>query len=146
MRWIITGRDLNGSPFPPESERLCSKFPKYTGGSIIHITFAMLNGINSAIPALGSFSYTSFFGLRSEPGPSGGELSMRWMFRVQVIESALRSTGAGWGENMGMYGSSTSTYVKYFTDSLWAKPITSIGGTGMLIYPGCKFVLYGVRA
>lgn len=65
---------------------------------------------------------------------------------VQVIESALRSTGAGWGENMGMYGSSTSTYVKYFTDSLWAKPITSIGGTGMLIYPGCKFVLYGVRA
>ena len=46
---------------------------------------------------------------------------------------------------MGVYGG-TSSYTKYFTDSLWAKPITSIGGTGMLIYPGCKFVLYGVRA
>ena len=57
---------------------------------------------------------------------------------VQVIESALRSAGGGWSENMGMYGSSASTYVKYFTDSLWAKPITSIGGTGMLIYPGCN--------
>ena len=46
---------------------------------------------------------------------------------------------------MDVYGG-TSSYTKYFTDSLWAKPITSIGGTSMLIYPGCKFVLYGVRA
>ena len=141
---LTINKDLNGQPFSLLKARLCSKFPKYTGGSTIpNITFAMLNGINSGNPS--PAVYTSLW-------PKGGtdrlvvavyEVDVSG---VQVIESALRSTGAGWGENMGMYGSSTSTYVKYFTDSLWAKPITSIGGTGMLIYPGCKFVLYGVRA
>ena len=141
---LTINKDLNGQPFSLLKARLCSKFPKYTGGSTIpNITFAMLNGINSGNPS--PAVYTSLWPKVGTDRLVGAVYEVD-VSGVQVIESALRSTGAGWGENMGMYGSSASTYVKYFTDSLWAKPITSIGGTGMLIYPGCKFVLYGVRA
>ena len=141
---LTIDKDINGQPFSLLKARLCSKFPKYTGGSTIPgFSFAMLNGRANGNPS--PAVYTSLWpkvatarlvGVVYEVDVSG----------AQVIESVLRSAGGGWGENMGMYGSSSSTYVKYFTDSLWAKPITSIGGTGMLIYPGCKFVLYGVRA
>lgn len=141
---LTINKDLNGRPFALLKARLCSKFPKYTGGSTIpNITFAMLNGINSGNPS--PAVYTSLWPKVGTDRLVGAVYEVD-VSGVQVIESALRSAGAGWGENMGMYGSSTSTYVKYFTDSLWAKLITSIGGTGMLIYPGCKFVLYGVRA
>ena len=141
---LTINKDLNGQPFSLLKARLCSKFPKYTGGSTIpNITFAMLNGKNTGNPS--PAVYTSLWPKVGTDRLVGAVYEVD-VSGVQVIESALRSTGGGWGENMGMYGSSASTYVKYFTDSLWAKPITSIGGTGMLIYPGCKFVLYGVRA
>ena len=141
---LTINKDLNGHPFSLLKARLCGKFPKYTGGSTIpNITFAMLNGKNTGNPS--PAVYTSLWPKVGTDRLVGAVYEVD-VSGVQVIESALRSTGGGWGENMGMYGSSASTYVKYFTDSLWAKPITSIGGTGMLIYPGCKFVLYGVRA
>ena len=141
---LTINKDLNGQPFSLLKARLCSKFPKYTGGSTIpNITFAMLNGKNTGNPS--PAVYTSLWPKVGTDRLVGAVYEVD-VSGVQVIESALRSTGGGWGENMGMYGSSASTYVKYFTDSLWAKPITSIGGTCMLIYPGCKFVLYGVRA
>ena len=141
---LTINKDLNGQPFSLLKARLCGKFPKYTGGSTIpNITFAMLNGKNTGNPS--PAVYTSLWP-KVETARLVGAVYEVDVSGVQVIESVLRSAGGGWGENMGMYGSSSSTYVKYFTDSLWAKPITSIGGTGMLIYPGCKFVLYGVRA
>ena len=141
---LTIDKDINGQPFSLLKARLCGKFPKYTGGSTIpNITFAMLNGINSGNPS--PAAYTSLWP-KVETARLVGAVYEVDVSGVQVIESILRSAGGGWSENMGMYGSSASTYVKYFTDSLWAKPITSIGGTGMLIYPGCKFVLYGVRA
>ena len=141
---LTIDKDINGQPFSLLKARLCGKFPKYTGGSTIpNITFAMLNGKNTGNPS--PAVYTSLWPKVGTDRLVGAVYEVD-VSGVQVIESALRSTGGGWGENMGMYGSSASTYVKYFTDSLWAKPITSIGGTGMLIYPGCKFVLYGVRA
>ena len=140
---LTIDKDINGQPFSLLKARLCGKFPKYTGGSTIpNVMFAMLNGKTTGNPS--PAVYTSLW-------PKVETVRLVGVYEVdvsgvQVIESVLRSAGGGWGENMGMYGSSSSTYVKYFTDSLWAKPITSIGGTGMLIYPGCKFVLYGVRA
>ena len=141
---LTIDKDINGQPFSLLKARLCGKFPKYTGGSTIpNITFAMLNGKNTGNPS--PAVYTSLWPKVGTDRLVGAVYEVD-VSGVQVIESALRSTGGGWGENMGMYGSSASTYVKYFTDSLWAKPITSIGGTCMLIYPGCKFVLYGVRA
>ena len=141
---LTINKDLNGQPFSLLKARLCGKFPKYTGGSTIpNVMFAMLNGRANGNPS--PAVYTSFWP-KVETARLVGAVYEVDVSGVQVIESVLRSAGGGWGENMGMYGSSSSTYVKYFTDSLWAKPITSIGGTGMLIYPGCKFVLYGVRA
>ena len=141
---LTINKDLNGQPFSLLKARLCGKFPKYTGGSTIPgFSFAMLNGRANGNPS--PAVYTSLWP-KVETARLVGVVYEVDVSGVQVIESVLRSAGGGWGENMGMYGSSSSTYVKYFTDSLWAKPITSIGGTGMLIYPGCKFVLYGVRA
>ncbi len=141
---LTIDKDINGQPFALLKARLCGKFPKYTGGSTIpNVMFAMLNGKTTGNPS--PAVYTSLWP-KVETARLVGAVYEVDVSGVQVIESVLRSAGGGWGENMGMYGSSSSTYVKYFTDSLWAKPITSIGGTGMLIYPGCKFVLYGVRA
>ena len=141
---LTIDKDINGQPFSLLKARLCSKFPKYTGGSTIPgFSFAMLNGRANGNPS--PAVYTSLWP-KVETARLVGAVYEVDVSGVQVIESVLRSAGGGWGENMGMYGSSASTYVKYFTDSLWAKPITSIGGTGMLIFPGCKFVLYGVRA
>ena len=141
---LTINKDLNGQSFSLLKARLCGKFPKYTGGSTIpNVMFAMLNGKTTGNPS--PAVYTSLWP-KVETARLVGVVYEVDVSGVQVIESVLRSAGGGWGENMGMYGSSASTYVKYFTDSLWAKPITSIGGTGMLIYPGCKFVLYGVRA
>ena len=141
---LTINKDINGQPFALLKARLCGKFPKYTGGSTIpNVMFAMLNGKTTGNPS--PAVYTSLWP-KVETARLVGAVYEVDVSGVQVIESVLRSAGGGWGENMGMYGSSSSTYVKYFTDSLWAKPITSIGGTGMLIYPGCKFVLYGVRA
>ena len=141
---LTIDKDINGQPFSLLKARLCGKFPKYTGGSTIpNVMFAMLNGKTTGNPS--PAVYTSLWP-KVETARLVGAVYEVDVSGVQVIESVLRSAGGGWGENMGMYGSSSSTYVKYFTDSLWAKPITSIGGTGMLIYPGCKFVLYGVRA
>ena len=141
---LTINKDLNGQPFSLLKARLCGKFPKYTGGSTIpNVMFAMLNGRANGNPS--PAVYTSLWP-KVETARLVGAVYEVDVSGVQVIESVLRSAGGGWGENMGMYGSSSSTYVKYFTDSLWAKPITSIGGTGMLIFPGCKFVLYGVRA
>ena len=141
---LTIDKDINGQPFSLLKARLCGKFPKYTGGSTIPgFSFAMLNGRANGNPS--PAVYTSLWP-KVETARLVGVVYEVDVSGVQVIESVLRSAGGGWNENMGMYGSSNSTYVKYFTDSLWAKPITSIGGTGMLIYPGCKFVLYGVRA
>ena len=141
---LTIDKDINGQPFSLLKARLCSKFPKYTGGSAIPgFSFAMLNGRANGNPS--PAVYTSLWP-KVETARLVGAVYEVDVSGAQVIESVLRSAGGGWGENMGMYGSSNSTYVKYFTDSLWAKPITSIGGTGMLIFPGCKFVLYGVRA
>ena len=141
---LTIDKDINGQPFSLLKARLCGKFPKYTGGSTIpNVMFAMLNGKTTGNPS--PAVYTSLWP-KVETARLVGAVYEVDVSGAQVIESVLRSAGGGWGENMGMYGSSASTYVKYFTDSLWAKPITSIGGTGMLIYPGCKFVLYGVRA
>ena len=141
---LTIDKDINGQPFSLLKARLCGKFPKYTGGSTIpNVMFAMLNGKTTGNPS--PAVYTSLWP-KVETARLVGVVYEVDVSGVQMIESVLRSSGGGWGENMGMYGSSASTYVKYFTDSLWAKPITSIGGTCMLIYPGCKFVLYGVRA
>ena len=141
---LTIDKDLNGQPFSLLKARLCSKFPKYTGESAIPgYSFAMLNGKTAGNPS--PAAYTTQWPKVSSSVATGSVYEVD-VSGVQTVESVLRSPAGGWNMNNDVYGNSVSSYTKHFTDSLWAKPITSIGGTGMLIYPGCKFVLYGVRA
>ena len=141
---LTINKDLNGQPFALLKARLCSKFPKYTGESAIPgYSFAMLNGKTAGNPS--PAAYTTQWPKVSSSVATGSVYEVD-VSGVQTVESVLRSSKTAWILDSDTYGNSSSSYVKYFTDSLWAKPITSIGGTGMLIYPGCKFVLYGVRA
>ena len=107
---LTIDKDINGQPFSLLKARLCSKFPKYTGGSTIPgFSFAMLNGRANGNPS--PAVYTSLWP-KVETARLVGAVYEVDVSGAQVIESVLRSAGGGWGENMGMYGSSSSTYVK----------------------------------
>lgn len=141
---LTINKDINGQPFELLKAKLLAKFPKYTGESTIpNITFAMLNGITTG--TLTSAFYTSLYPKPSKTQDGGNvwEIDVSGAF---MVESRWRSF-SNWGDpSRPYYGNSADAFNRIVTDSLWAKPITSIGGAGMLIYPGCKFVLYGVRA
>ena len=147
---LTISKDFDGNPFSLVKARLCAKFPKYTGATTIpNFSFAMLNGkttgrvtplaYTSAWPKLSALNIT---GMVYEIDVSG----------AQQIERVIKSGSAAWSNDLSrdyvLYGSGTANDIDItlFADTLWAKPITSIGGNSMLIYPGCRFVLYGVRA
>ena len=145
---LTIDKDLNGQPFALLKARLCGKFPKYTGTSTIPTnSFAMLNGRAEECPR--PTAYTGLWSKVKTASCTGSVYEVD-VSGVQMVEGVLRAPAGGWSDDTdkdyNTYGSTSSVYSRYYTDSLWAKPITSIGGTGMLIYPGCRFVLYGVRA
>ena len=145
---LTIDKDLNGQPFALLKARLCGKFPKYTGTSTIPTSsFAMLNGRSEVCPR--PTAYTALWSKVRSSSCTGSVYEVD-VSGIQMVESVLRAPSGGWSDDTDKtyhtYGSSSSAYSRYYTDSLWAKPITSIGGTGMLIFPGCRFTLYGVRA
>ena len=144
---LTISQDFDGNPFSLVKARLCAKFPKYTGATTIpNFSFAMLNGKTSG--RITPLAYTSAWPKVSKSDTTGVVYEID-VSGAQQIERAIRSGNAGWSDDTGsdyiMYGKTTDIDVTLHADTLWAKPITSIGGTGMLIYPGCRFVLYGVR-
>lgn len=144
---LTISKDLDGNPFSLVKARLCAKFPKYTGATTIpNFSFSMINGkITGRVTPL---AYTSVWPKVSTSLIAGTVYEID-VSGVQQIERAVKSANAGWDADSNhdyvLYGGSNSVNTTWFADTLWAKPITSIGGTGMLIYPGCRFVLYGVR-
>ena len=145
---LTIDKDLSGQPFALLKARLCGKFPKYTGTSTIPTnSYAMLNGRAEECPR--PTAYTGLWSKVKTASCTGSVYEVD-VSGVQMVECVLRAPAGGWSDDTdkdyNTYGSTSSVYSRYYTDSLWAKPITSIGGTGMLIYPGCRFVLYGVRA
>lgn len=147
---LTISKDSDGNPFSLVKARLCAKFPKYTGATTIpNVSFAMLNGktMGKVVP----LAYTSAWPKLSTSNITGMVYEID-VSGAQQTERVIRSMGAAWSDDLHrdyvMYGSGTvhDAYITWFADTLWAKPITSIGGAGMLIYPGCRFVLYGVRA
>lgn len=145
---LTIDKDLSGQPFALLKARLCGKFPKYTGASTIPTnSFAMLNGRAEECPR--PTAYTGLWSKVKTASCTGSVYEVD-VSGVQMVEGVLRAPAGGWSDDTdkdyNTYGSTSSVYSRYYTDSLWAKPITSIGGTAMLIYPGCRFVLYGVRA
>lgn len=143
---LTINQDSNGQPFQLLKARLCAKFPKYTGSSTIpRFSFAVINGRSSGSPR--PLAYTSAWSTPSATTITGTVYEVD-VSGAQQVEMSLRSPTGGWpiGGAYEVYGNVNNTTGKWYADTLWAKPITSIGGAGMLIYPGCIFRLYGVRA
>lgn len=139
--------DENGNTFRLKKARLCAKFPVYTGTSTIpNVSFGMLNG--KTIGRITPLLYTSVWP-KISANKITGTIYYVDVSGAQQIEHAQRVGNAGWSDGTSRdyleYGSAYDSFSTIYGDTLWAKPITSIGGTGMLIYPGCHFALYGVR-
>lgn len=141
---LTINKDLNGQPFELLKAKFLVKFPKYTGETTMPSwSFSMLNGRATGTPA--PAIYTSLYPKLSKTENRGvvWEIDVSGAF---MVESRWRSI-TDWGDlSRPYYGNGNDTFNRIVTDSLWAKPIVSIGGSAMLIYPGCKFILYGVRA
>lgn len=145
---LTISQDFDGNPFSLVKARLCAKFPKYTGEtSIPRFSFAMLNGKTTG--SVSPLAYTSVWPEVSKSNATGTVYEID-VSGIQQIEHVIKSLNSGWSpdtpNNYIIYGTSNNKEFTIIADTLWAKPITSIGGAGMLIYPGCRFVLYGVRA
>lgn len=144
---LTINADENGNTFRLKKARLCAKFPAYTGTSTIpNFSFAMLNG--KVTGRVAPLIYTSLWPKISTNIITGAIYTVD-VSGAQQIEHAQYSGNSGWSDNTSQdyrtYGGNTDQRKTVYGDTLWAKPITSIGGSGMLIYPGCHFVLYGVR-
>ena len=144
---LIFNADLDGNAFQLKKARLCCAFPPYVGSSTIPgFSFSMLNGHSSGEKA--PLGYTSVFQKLSATAATGSV----WTIDVSgplMAESVVR--GTNWRDPTKLsgkyyaYGTPQSLHAEYFANTTFAYPITSIGGTVMLIYPGCRFELYGVR-
>ena len=146
---ITFNKDSNGEPFRLVKAKIFAGFPKYTGSSAIPShSFCMINGRTSGSGAMNPISYTTGWNVPSASGTRATiwEVDCSGTF---YIEKSYRSNA--WGINASTSGVEFSAYNAYETPRYCLnnfdilKPITSIGGTAMLIYPGCKFWLYGVR-
>lgn len=145
---LTISKDFDGNPFSLVKARLCAKFPKYTGvAKIPDFSFAMLNGKTGG--RVTPLAYTSAWPKVSMSVITGTVYEID-VSGVQQIEHVVKPGNAGWSDGSTqdyvVYGGGNSVSTTWYADTLWAKPITSVGGTNMLIYPGCRFVLYGVRA
>lgn len=145
---LTISKDFDGNPFSLVKARLCAKFPKYTGVTTIpNFSFAMLNGKTTG--RVSPLAYTSAWPKVSTSVVMGTVYEID-VSGVQQIERSVRSGPAGWSDDSSLdyvvYGAANNVSTTWYADTLWAKPITSVGGINMLIYPGCRFVLYGVRA
>lgn len=144
---LTINADENGNTFRLKKARLCAKFPAYTGTSTIpNFSFAMINGkvTGRVTPLL----YTHVWP-KIATGKITGTIYYVDVSGTQQIEHSQMSGNISWpgdtDRDYTTYGSTSDQLRIIYGDTLWAKPITSIGGAGMLIYPGCHFVLYGVR-
>lgn len=144
---LTINADENGNTFRLKKARLCARFPAYTGTSTIpNFSFAMINGKTTGRTA--PLLYTSAWP-KISTNLITGTIYYVDVSGAQQIEQAQTSANSSWEDekynDYRKYGSINDKPKTIYGDTLWAKPITSIGGTGMLIYPGCHFVLYGVR-
>lgn len=133
--------DINGKSFQLIKARLCALFPKYTGESTIpNYSFMSINGVSTGPNA--PLYYTSAWNKLSKNNRTGMIYEID-ISGPQRIEKRERSVNSGWADTY--YEVATDNIGVIISDNINIQSITSIGGTSMLIYPGCKFMLYGVR-
>lgn len=128
---LIIDTDESGAAFSLKKAKLYAIFPTYTGETTIpNYSFTMINGYTSGANKK-SYSYTSAWVTPSNTAERSCS------FDVDLTKPGLQSESVSRSKN--------STGIEYFGPAL-IDSVTSIGGTNMLIYPGCRFWLYGVRS
>ena len=145
---LTISTDESGNAFELKKARLCAKFPKYSGTSTIpSFSFAMLNG--KIAGRVSPLLYTSVWPTISTTIITGAIYTVDVSGAQQIEHVQRNKANIAWADDTNseyiMYGANLDEVRTRYGDTLWAKPITSIGGTAMLIYAGCRFVLYGVR-
>lgn len=147
---LTIDKDLNGQPFSLKHAILYAHFPAYTGESTIRdYGFAMLNGKVSGNVTGIPLAYTSLWPKLSTTLAKGCAWNV-------TVDGALRREIVISGENLGKlndvgeriwntYNPVTTKTQTYYATPNNVESIISIGGTSMLIYPGCYFKLIGVR-
>ena len=134
---LTISADKNGNAFSLKKARLITYFPKYTGeSSIPGYSFTMINGFNAGPQS--PICYTAGLPVPNNSKNPGGWLEVDLSMPGYQVERVARFAGSGNSPAELMYWGARRLN--------GAETITSIGGTNMLIYPGCKFTLYGVRA
>lgn len=134
---LTINADEDGKPFALKKLRLYTTLPAYTGTSTIPgFSFTMLNGITSG--AQSPLCYTSGLPMPDKTKKHTGSFEVDLTMPGYQIERVARFAGTGNRPAETLY---------YGARRLnGAETIFSVGGTAMLIYPGCEFYLYGVRA
>ena len=134
---LTINTDKNGNTFSLKKARLITYFPKYTGeSSIPGYSFTMINGFVGGPQA--PICYTSGLPSPNKSKNTEGWLEVDLSMPGYEVERVARFAGSGGRPAENMFWGARRLN--------GAETITSIGGTLMLIYPGCKFTLYGVRA
>lgn len=132
---FIFTTDKNGNSFALKTASFGYRYPAYTGESTIPgYCFARLNNGNGMI-------YT---GLRmpDKEKAIGGVWTVDFSHGQQIEEGV---TSNRYAPNDSEYTDSNPTFRKLYSMAREGT-ISSIGMQGALIFPGCKFELYGVRA
>lgn len=142
-------QDSSGNAFALKKALIMAGFPKYTGSSTIpSFSFASINnkqlGNGGGIP----LAYTGAWNTPSTTKDAGTV----WIVDVSTPiwkEESIKDEGGTMDTTRGNRRTVTNLRT---TPRVWycvpnqIGTITEIGGTNMLIYPGCWFALYGVRA
>lgn len=143
-------KDSNGNDFVLKKALLLSCFPTYTGESTIpNFSFASINGIISGSSALVPNAYTSAWPTVSKTSNLGGAyfVDVSGIFQIEKAlktdTSKLKSNGTRVFTNIN---STNNIDKEWMAIPNVIGEIHEIGGRVMLIYPGCWFALYGVRA
>lgn len=127
---LTINTDENGNAFSLKKAKIFGSFPKYAGTSTIPtFSFSMLNGIITGDNS--PYCYTSGWVIPVSSAVRRCSIEVDLTKPELQIESVSRNYG--------------TTGIDYFGPQR-ISAVTSIGGTNMLIYPGCEFWLYGVRA
>lgn len=134
---LTISADKNGNAFSLKKARLITYFPKYTGeSSIPGYSFTMINGFVAGPQS--PICYTAGLPVPNKSQNPAGWLEVDLSMPGYEVERVARFAGSGAQPAELMFWGARRLN--------GAETITSIGGTNMLIYPGCKFTLYGVRA
>lgn len=142
-------KDSNGNDFSLKKALLLANFPPYTGESTIpNISFANINGKTSGSDVGVPLGYTGVWPVLSKTSGIGSA----YFVDVSGIfwrEKSLKTDYVGLNRGKRLFCNLNN---KNNTDKEWMaipnviEEIHEIGGSAMLIYSGCWFALYGVRA